>query len=253
VRAGPVVEVTFSRRRRKGGPGYRWLDAHHMVNGDGEVIEVRHKEHRGEDVDSVRRSVRRLRGLINANFEGGLNELFITLTYAENVRDVERVYRDFKRFYMRLKRALAVELKYIACIEPQMRGAWHLHVLLKRVDEEVLYIRNDECAEWWGQGFVRVQRLSGVDNVGAYLSAYLTDLRGEGIEAKGGRLCLYPPGVNIYRYSRNCAKPDLRHERYDEVKRALPDRPVWRGAYEVTRDGEVVNKVIYEQYNIKRA
>lgn len=38
------------------------------------------------------------------------------------------------------------------------------------------YIPNDEMAEIWGQGFTKTRRLDNVDNVGAYLTAYLGDM-----------------------------------------------------------------------------
>ena len=69
----------------------------------------------------------------------------------------------------------------------------------------------------WDQGFVNVRRLSNADNAGAYLMAYLSDVDLNNLEGnfdkkndkdqpkkivKGGRLGLYPVGMQIYRTSR---------------------------------------------------
>lgn len=78
-----------------------------------------------------------------------------------------------------------------------------------------LNIANEVVAKVWGQGFVNVRRLKNSDNVGAYLMAYLSDidlnnLKGKRVDSdapkkivKGGRLGLYPIGMQIYRHSRN--------------------------------------------------
>ena len=50
----------------------------------GEVFNCEHIENRGQNINTVRQSVTRLRNLINNNFTGGKNELWITLTFGKN-------------------------------------------------------------------------------------------------------------------------------------------------------------------------
>lgn len=243
---GHVVEVTGIGKVGGCAGRFRKIDRDRMVDTEtGEVIEVDHSYSRIEHIQSLRRSIRKLRMIINANFGGKTNELFITLTYAENMQDSKRLYRDFEVFYKRLKRRYRdCEFIYIVAVEPQERGAWHLHLLLKAINKEVLYIPNDEIAELWGQGFTKTKRLEQVDNVGAYLSAYLTDMDGK----KGKRLWYYPPFMNIYRCSRGIKKPQV-------IKGDLglnEDCKVYEKEFEVTRDGEVVNRVVIKQYNMRR-
>lgn len=171
--------------------------------------------------ESLHRTFQRLRRMVNANFLGGDNQLWVTLTYAENVRDTEKVYKDFKVFLKKVRRRYE-NLEYINVLEPQKRGAWHMHVMLKTDKGSKLYISNEEMSKLWGHGFVRVQRLNESDNIGAYLTAYLTDMEydgdddtegrkvelknGKAIE-KGARLDMYPANMQIYRASRGIRRP----------------------------------------------
>ncbi|WP_423156709.1 rolling circle replication-associated protein, partial [Staphylococcus saprophyticus] len=61
-------------------------------------------------------------------------------------------------------------------LEPQKRGAWHMHRLLRRDDGSYLRIKNVDLHKRWGKGFVKVKRLKQSDNVAAYLMAYLSDI-----------------------------------------------------------------------------
>lgn len=55
-------------------------------------------------------------------------------------------------------------------------------------------------------GFVKVEKIDTIDDLGSYLSSYLTNLKSG---KKNSRLHLYPSGINIYRCSRNCKKPKI--------------------------------------------
>lgn len=122
-------------------------------------------------------------------------------------------------------------------MEPQGRGAWHAHLLYIWQDMKAPYIANDVFAKLWGHGFVRIKKLDNVDNVGAYLTAYLGDMelsevdwhkwneitRGATVKQvemidengekvtkpvlKGARLNLYPANFNMLRCSRGIKRP----------------------------------------------
>ena len=236
-----------------------------------------HSDTRAENIAGVRRTLKTLRYLINTNFRGGQNELFITLTYKECMTDTKTLYGDFKRFIQRLKWKLKTQLEYINVIEPQGRGAWHCHLLLKAPQQDILYIANKDLAEIWGKGFVSVRRLSNVDNIGAYLSAYLADIElneetppglyGEVIDKevqlddgtiqtkryiKGGRLPLYPVGVQIYRKSKGIAMPPRYEAVYETIKKGIASVPDYAKSVELLEDDEHYNTIAYEYYNLKR-
>ncbi|WP_441299881.1 rolling circle replication-associated protein, partial [Brevibacillus reuszeri] len=157
----------------------RKLDKHHYVDLEtGEKKEFSLSVNRGENENSLRQTFKRLRYLINNNFVGKPNELHLIQTYAENMTDHNQLYKDFNKFIKRLKYKYKdkTTIDYISVVEPQGRGAWHCHVLMRFNDVESLFIPNAELRELWGHGFVTIKPLKDVDNIGAYLSAYLTDV-----------------------------------------------------------------------------
>lgn len=73
------------------------------------------------------RNRRTVRQLVNSNPD--CNK-FLTLTFADNLTDIDKANYQFKKFIERLKyRYSSIELKYIAVIEFQKRGAVHYHLL----------------------------------------------------------------------------------------------------------------------------
>lgn len=198
-----------------------------------------------DNVKSVKSAFRRLRRLIPNNFQGGKNELWITLTFADNVTDPNKVYIAFKALMKKLrKKPYGKTLEYISVLEPQASGRWHLHVLLKRTDGKMLRISNDTMAKLWGQEFTKTKRIRESDNIANYLMAYLTNLDVDITDdnssksksvIKGGRLSLYPSNTKIYRTSRGIIKPIVDHgekgellEYYGFEKITLPDKAYHR-------------------------
>jgi hypothetical protein len=243
----------------------------------GEIKEFNHSENRQQNYNSLRQTFKKLRYLINNNFTGKGNELHIILTYKENMTDTDTLYKDFKRFFMRLKRKYQdkTSIDYLTVVEPQGRGAWHFHVLMRFNELDKVYIKNKDLRELWGQGFVTIKSLKDVDNIGAYLSAYLADVElteenilhaaaqqleiqekvVEGQEKKfikGGRLHMYPPGMNLYRKSKGILEPEREEMAFHRVKKIVGSRkPHYQKAITIS-DGEFENTISYLQYNTKR-
>lgn len=155
-------------------------------------------ESRASDIRSVRASCERFKWIVRANERKV--RLFLTLTYAENMWDVTRLYEDFRRFWQKLRRRFPVS-GYLCACEPQKRGAWHMHILILS-NSPGLYIPNRQVNRLWGHGFTKTQRVYSVRDVGSYLTSYLTNIKdGKGTK-KGGRLSLYPVGFRFARWSR---------------------------------------------------
>lgn len=256
----------------------------YVLNETGEVREYQHTENRSQNVDNLRRTFKQIRHIINFNFTGGGNELAFTLTYAENMTNTKRLYFDFDKFMKQLRYHYGKDIDYFSVVEPQGRGAWHCHVLLRFNALDKIYIPNEEIARMWGQGFVTVKAIrKDVDNLGAYLSAYLGDIEltpenkkvvaeccpgdtgqyeiktveVDGVEKrfiKGGRLHLYPTGMNIYRKSRGIKIPDSSYMPYSEAKKIVGSAtPNYSSMVCILDDEDTeVNRIIYEQYNLKR-
>lgn len=250
-----IKEIIYVDKISNNLKNFRRISKDEILNiATGEMIKIENSVTRKDNIKSLRETIKRLRRLINVNFEGAKNELFITLTYAENMTDYKRLYRDFEVFYKRLKRKFKdIEFIYIYVVEPQRRGAWHVHLLLKAINKDYLFIDNSVISELWCQGFCKTQRLESVDDVGAYLSAYLTDIICEdGSKCKGARLYLYPSGINIYRSSRNCKKPVEKYIKYGEIE--YKDCKTYEVVYEVLdKEEKHCNYIKKEFYNLKRS
>lgn len=218
--AGNVLDLRQSTRS-VGKSNVQWIDADHYIDlKTGEIKEAEHSVSRGDkmSVHQLRRSFREMRGIINSNFmgkNGEQNESLITLTYHENMTDPLRLYCDLEKFIKKLKRRVG-SIKYVTAVEPQGRGAWHAHILCKQLESRAL-VDKKLINQLWEHGIiVDVETLEEVDNVGAYLTAYLSNTPDqEGVNGKavgkavkkGNRLHMYPRGMHVYRASRNCEKP----------------------------------------------
>lgn len=255
ISCGDIKRVVFVGIKSDNLSNYRKISGNKMVDlRTGEIIECKVSGSREDSLISLKKTITRLRDLINCNFFGDENELFITLTYRENMTDVKRLYKDFDRFYKKLKyRFKDIEFCYISVIEPQERGAWHVHLLLKALNKDCLFIDNDSVvSKLWGHGFTKTKRLKGVDNVGAYLSSYLTDVYSEKGKKKGARLYLYPVGVNIYRCSRNCKRPVEEEVLYKDLH-GLSSFKTYEVSYGVYDENESCCNVIKKEfYNLRR-
>lgn len=260
---------------------------HYMYLDTGEIFECNHIDNRGENKFQVGQSLKRLREYINTNVVDTNKCKWITLTYAKNMQDTKQLYNDFKRFMTRFKRRFKdYNIEYITACEPQARGAWHMHLILI-FDKVAPFIPNATIEKLWQQGFTKTTKLDDIDNIGAYLTAYLGDMEFteenilelqkqglnvsqmalkevnevEGIKLKepksfikGGRLYMYPPKFNLYRISRGIKKPIKEYYSYHVAKeKAGLQLPTYSKGIKLSdTDTSFSNIIIYEYYNTKR-
>lgn len=275
---GNIIEImSMDKLNLAGLPVKKISKNEYIVLDTGEIKEYEnHSENRSENKDSLRKTFKKIRELINTNFTGKPNELAFTVTYKENMQDEKRLYNDFRKFIKRLKYKYP-NIDYMSVVEPQERGAWHCHILIRFNGLETVYIANKEVAELWSNGFVNVKAIKkNVDNLGAYLSAYLGDIElneknknqvkpGQIIKEvdiegkkkkfiKGGRLHFYPVGMNIYRASRGIEKPKVEYMKYKETKKIVgavtPDYST--KVLILDDEGKEINSIAYENYNLCR-
>lgn len=206
-------------------------------NGSGRSVEAdeENKErHRKNTLSRARRSVRRL---INANADAwGEKPKFLTLTFAENVQDIKQANYEFKKFRQRLEYDLKIKLKYVVVIEFQKRGAIHYHVVFFNLP----YIQSSDLESIWGNGFIKINAISHVDNIGAYVTKYMTKANDD------DRL----KGKKSYFTSRGLNKPVekyLNEKEIAEVKEKLSHKKVYENRYE----NEYTGNILYTQYNLK--
>lgn len=241
----------------------------------GEIKDFRKTENRSQGLNSLRQTFKKLRYLINNNFTGSPNELFLTLTYKNQTNDHLQVGKDYDAFLRKLKRRYkdVSTVDALKVLEPHATGNYHMHVLLRFNDLEQAYIPSDELAEIWGLGFVKIQSLKGVDNIGAYLSAYMADLevpddyshQNSDLEEKlvngqkkkfikGGRLVFYPTGVNLYSKTKGILYPEREDMYYSEAKKIVgAATPHYKKSLHIAdEEKDFSNTITYEQYNLKR-
>ena len=273
------------------------LDKDRYINADSGVVGYfdHSAETRADSQAWLKKTFANLCLLIDANIDTSIhgnykNCRWVTLTYAANMTDEKRLYKDFKNFWLRFKYAFRdYSIEYIICVEPQMRGAWHMHAFFI-FDRVAPYIDNHKLADLWGHGFVNIKAIAQGSNMGGYLRAYLTNLkldvgkdkdmevegsqdrgRVEGVSAladssprvrvvaptfsdksivKGARLYLYTKGMRIYRHSRGVKLPVKLNLK--ELVSVSSAKPTYTSSYTVTittAKGCVENRIIRNYYD----
>ena len=279
---GNVVEVQYMSRRNckqtiqmlQGGEQF-------VICATGEVKDVEHHATRKDNKKGLYKTFANARAVINANVTDVSKVRWCTLTYAENMTDPKRLYKDFQQFNQRFqyycKQKGYSKPEYIVMMEPQGRGAWHAHLLYIWQDQKAPYIANQEFREIWGHGFVRIKKLDNVDNVGAYLTAYLGDMEIDEMDlskavgkqckvvevedengkkvkkaiVKGARLDLYPANFNMLRCSRGVKRPvaEMMSQEYANKKVSAATKTFESAIKLVDNENDFETVIIREQYN----
>lgn len=275
-----IIEMKYMEKRNFECP-IQVLDKNcYLVKSTGEVCEFdKSGTNRVDSYKSLYRTFKQLRYLINNNFLGLPNELFVTLTYGGDNRPRildggKRFYMDFKIFMKALRRKYG-RIEFVNVVEPHEDGHLHAHVLLNFFDHDSIFIPNDDMQNvYWKRGFTKTSNLVGVTNIGAYLSAYMTDVEvsdenvydclvsGEKIEVKevnskryikGGRLKYYPKKFRIYRRSKGILYPEVISGVSGDIKKKigiLSREPDFTKKYEI-KINDFSNTIIYEHFNLR--
>lgn len=279
---GNVIEVQYMSRRNckqtiqmlQGGEQF-------IICATGEIKDVEHHNTRKDNKKGLYKTFANARAVINANVTDVSKVRWCTLTYAENMTDPKRLYEDFRNFNWRFQYYCKThgysKPEYIVMMEPQGRGAWHAHLLYIWQDMKAPYIANQEFREMWGHGFVRIKKLDNVDNVGAYLTAYLGDMEIDEMDVskavgkqckvvevededgkkvkkaivKGARLDLYPANFNMLRCSRGVKRPVAEMmSQEDASKKVSAATKTFESAIKLTdHENDFETVIIREQYN----
>jgi len=235
VQGAHHAESTYVQWRNKRATIQKIDKERYVVMSSGEIKEFEHGDKKR--IPELIKTFARLKGLIRTNFEACVdNQLFVTLTYVRNMKDPRQLYVDYVNFFKRLKYEYpSHQLDYIAVAEPQGRGAWHMHVMLKS-DKPVLYISNQDMERIWRNGMTDTVRLKS-DDVGQYYVAYFTDLVGTGDvkkRQKGARLSMYPPNFKFYRTSQGIKQPTEIETEWADVT-AMYGAPIHTSTVKITK------------------
>lgn len=274
-----IVEVVAVKTKINGLKDIKKLSKSEYIRlSTGELFEYKLSTDRSQNIESLKETFKRVRWIINNNFTGGSSEMFLTLTYAENMLDLKKLYKDFKIFWKRWLRKYGNNFEYVTIVEPQGRGAWHCHCLIKTRDGTDLFIPWEQILKFWQHGSIEPKRLKDVDNIGAYLTSYLTNMEADDLDRerirekheidnlklvevsgetkaiiKGKRLIMYPPGMNILRHSKGITYPDKQEMKMEEIKKIVGAcTPNYKRKLFIKNDEKLVNEIVYLNYNIRR-
>ncbi len=107
-------------------------------------------------------------------------ETFITLTFEENIKDINVAYKRFKYFVDKVRR-VKKDFKYLCITEFQKRGAIHYHMLcnISINDTTLIYAQEDnkkfKHIKYWLDGFSSVEPLKNdPKKVIGYIAKYMT-------------------------------------------------------------------------------
>lgn len=183
--------------------------------------------------DNIARTRTNIRRLVNSNQDF---DKFVTLTFKENMQDIKIANRHFNKFIMRISYRYP-DLKYLAIIEFQKRGAVHYHFLCN-----LPHIKNSTLADIWGHGFVKINKIKNVTNLGAYVCKYLNK---DGNNAKMFH-------KKKYFYSKNLEQPDkIFDSKIIQELKKLYSLSSAKPTFQSTFSNEYLKEVIYKQFNLK--
>jgi hypothetical protein len=248
VVSGHVVEVYEYEKHVRTGP--RGEASALIIDEDtGEILnrEVYDKDEARRN--NARRAKNELRRLIVSNFEA-THDKFITLTFRDgavgDVTNVKECNVAFDKFMKRLRRYITKHkpqyknFNYVKVIEFQDsngRGAVHFHMLA-----QLPFLRFETIAEIWGNGFIGINRIEHVDNLGAYVTKYMVK------DMDDMRLA----GEKSYTTSQGLVRPITLHgmDAIEIIEQHLKDRKeVFKNSY----SSEHTGKVTYKEFNMKRS
>jgi len=190
-------------------------------------------------VDNLRYVRQEIRRVIECNYKNyGYEPIFLTLTFKENLQQVDLANREFKKFIQRLNNYYGRSFKYLAITEFQRRGAVHYHSIFFNMPLEIesQERRNRTVSKIWGNGFIDIERVRHAKAVAPYVSKYLE----KSIMDK--RLI----GKKAYFTSRGLLRPkEIRNEaeinkKFSEYNLALK--------FESVYSSEHYKTIIYKQY-----
>lgn len=130
------------------------------------------------ELKNIMRSKLKCQRLAKANINDW--ETFITLTFAENITNIEQANKRFKNFIDKVRR-IKKDFKYLVITEFQKRGATHYHMLsnISINDNKLIYSQEDnpkfKHIKYWNDGFTSVEIIKeDPKKIIGYIAKYMT-------------------------------------------------------------------------------
>lgn len=209
------------------------------VNGGSGRTKDKSEKYEENRAQAMKRARTNLRRIINSNCNA--NSKFVTLTFEENLQDVGKANSKFTKFIKRLNYAVfdnkKAILKYSCVVEFQKRGAVHYHVVFYNLP----YIKADRLKDIWGHGYIKINKIRHIDNLGAYVCKYMTEELGDQrLEQK-----------KCYFNSRNLKQPmEITSEKQiDSVLESLSAKKI-KPNYCADFENDYLGKIEFKQYYV---
>ena len=215
----------------------------------------RKKNYVSEDFEENRikvlnRAKKDLRRLINSNFNqyGNLTSKFLTLTFADDIRDLKCANYEFKKFLQRLNYRVNNSkkniLKYTCVVEFHKSGCIHYHVIFYNLP----YLKSNEISDLWRNGFIKINKINNVDNVGTYVASYLGQVeKGQGRSPTDNRL----QNNKSYFSSKGLFKP-IEVTDKKKIEQFAPALSSDNLKYSNQFESEYLGTIAYKQYILKK-
>ena len=188
------------------------------------------------------RAKRDLRRLVNANVNQYGKEFtakFATLTFSEHITDLKQANAEFEKFIKRLNYQMfnskSANIKYSVVPEFTKKGRVHYHVIFYNLP----YVKAEKLADIWGNGFIKINKIDNVDNVGAYISKYMTK---DNDSIKGNKSYFNSRG--LFEATEITEKKEV--ESFAELL------PLENITYTATFDNDYIGTITYCQYNFNK-
>ena len=208
---------------------------------------------KGENVgsfreDTFRKAKKEVRRLINSNLnewtdkeENRVMSKFLTLTFKENVTELKWANREFSKFIQRLNWYLDAtgnyKVKYLTVVEFQKRGAIHYHTVIFNMP----YVPAKQLQEVWKHGFIKINKIDDVTNLGAYVAKYMTKKADKESNKETDKL----KGQKLYFMSRGLLQPEVvvDYSRVESIKAYVENAKT----YETEFEAPFIGKIKYSQ------
>lgn len=119
-------------------------------------IKEKYKDNLTIREDNQRRTINKLKSIIQANFDEWTH--FITLTHHHNELDIKRAKETIKEWTKKVRK-LMPNFVYVYVMEFQERGSIHFHILCRCADEKGLLSKKDfvKVRETWKKGSINIR------------------------------------------------------------------------------------------------
>lgn len=242
-KCGNYKEIVCCRQDIKNINITRLSKNQYIDNYTGEVKEYHYSEYK--TLDNIKQQFKNIPRLIKGYFDCDNTERFITLTYSYIMNNPYVLPYDFKKFINKINRRYG-KCRYIYIKEPNGKGSWHTHSLIKRLDGKPFNITDEALRRLWGNGYA----VSNEIPYNTYTLPQYFDVKR--YDDKKSRLIYYPPYLNIY----GCSK-DMKIEKINGQYKDLKPSEMTK-IYDSEKeyimvnqdDGEITGqwKTAYEQY-----